>query len=77
MLDKFFKLSEKGTTVKTEILSVVTTFLAMAYILAVCYLNNKPELIEYAIKKAKQKRMYDNSSSRIEEIKHKLESYFG
>ena len=49
----------------------------MAYILAVCYLNNKTELIEYTIKKAKQKRMYDNSSSRIEEIKHKLESYFG
>ena len=35
MLDKFFKLSEKGTTVKTEILAGVTTFLAMAYILAV------------------------------------------
>ena len=26
MLDKFFKLSEKGTTVKTEILAGVTTF---------------------------------------------------
>ena len=35
MLDKFFKLGEKGTTVKTEILAGVTTFLAMAYILAV------------------------------------------
>ena len=35
MLDKFFKLSEKGSTVKTEILAGVTTFLAMAYILAV------------------------------------------
>lgn len=35
MLDKLFKLSEKGTTVKTEILAGVTTFLAMAYILAV------------------------------------------
>ena len=35
MLDKFFKLSEKSTTVKTEILAGVTTFLAMAYILAV------------------------------------------
>ena len=34
MLDKFFKLSEKGTTVKTEILAGVTTFLAMAYIVA-------------------------------------------
>jgi len=35
MLEKFFKLNEKGTTVKTEILAGVTTFLAMAYILAV------------------------------------------
>lgn len=35
MLEKFFKLNEKGTSVKTEILAGVTTFLAMAYILAV------------------------------------------
>lgn len=35
MLEKIFKLKEKGTTVKTEILAGVTTFLAMAYILAV------------------------------------------
>lgn len=35
MLDKMFKLSQKGTTVKTEIMAGVTTFLAMAYILAV------------------------------------------
>ena len=35
MLEKLFKLKEKGTTVKTEILAGVTTFLAMAYILAV------------------------------------------
>ena len=35
MLNKIFKLEEKGTTVKTEILAGVTTFLAMAYILAV------------------------------------------
>ena len=35
MLDKLFKLSEKGTTVKTEILAGVTTFLAMACILPV------------------------------------------
>ncbi len=49
----------------------------MAYILAVCYLNNKTELIESTIRKAKLKRMYDNSSSRIDEIKRKLESYFG
>ena len=34
-LKKFFKLEEKNTTVKTEILAGVTTFLAMAYILAV------------------------------------------
>lgn len=35
MLERIFKLQEKGTNVKTEILAGVTTFLAMAYILAV------------------------------------------
>ena len=34
-LKKFFKLDEHNTTVRTEILAGVTTFLAMAYILAV------------------------------------------
>ncbi|WP_448910740.1 NCS2 family permease [Holdemania massiliensis] len=35
MLEKLFKLSSHKTTVKTEILAGLTTFLAMAYILAV------------------------------------------
>ncbi len=35
MLEKIFKLSEKKTDVKTEIIAGLTTFLAMAYILAV------------------------------------------
>lgn len=35
MLEKLFKLKEKGTDVKTEIIAVITTFLAMAYILFV------------------------------------------
>ncbi len=34
-MEKWFKLKENGTTVKTEILAGITTFLAMAYILAV------------------------------------------
>ena len=34
-MEKFFKLKENGTTVKTEIIAGITTFLAMAYILAV------------------------------------------
>ncbi|MDD6920351.1 MAG: NCS2 family permease [Eubacteriales bacterium] len=34
-MEKFFKLKENGTTVKTEILAGVTTFLSMVYILAV------------------------------------------
>lgn len=34
-LEKFFKLQANGTTVKTEIMAGITTFLAMAYILAV------------------------------------------
>ncbi len=34
-MEKFFKLKENGTTVKREIIAGITTFLAMAYILAV------------------------------------------
>ena len=34
-MEKLFKLKEHGTSVKTEILAGITTFLAMAYILAV------------------------------------------
>ena len=35
MLEKLFKLSENKTTVKTEVLAGITTFMTMAYILAV------------------------------------------
>src|SRR5574344_1683355 len=35
MLEKFFKLSENKTNVKTEIIAGITTFMTMAYILAV------------------------------------------
>ena len=35
MLEKMFKLKEHGTDVKTEVIAGITTFLAMAYILAV------------------------------------------
>ncbi len=34
-MDKLFKLKEHGTTVRTEVIAGITTFLAMAYILAV------------------------------------------
>ena len=34
-MEKLFKLKENGTTVRTEIVAGITTFLAMAYILAV------------------------------------------
>ena len=34
-MEKLFKLKEHGTSVKTEIIAGITTFLAMAYILAV------------------------------------------
>lgn len=34
-MEKFFKLKEKGTTVSTEIMAGITTFMTMAYILAV------------------------------------------
>lgn len=35
MFEKFFKLKENGTTPRTEIIAGITTFLTMAYILAV------------------------------------------
>ena len=34
-MEKFFKFKEKGTDVRTEVLAGITTFMAMAYILAV------------------------------------------
>ena len=34
-LDRFFKLKQNGTTVRTEIMAGITTFMTMAYILAV------------------------------------------
>ena len=34
-MDKFFKLKENGTTVRTEVLAGLTTFFAMSYILFV------------------------------------------
>ena len=34
-MERLFKLKEHGTTVKTEIMAGITTFLTMAYILAV------------------------------------------
>ena len=35
MLEKIFKLKENGTNVRTEVVAGVTTFMTMAYILAV------------------------------------------
>ena len=35
MLERFFKLKENNTTVKTEVVAGITTFMTMAYILAV------------------------------------------
>ncbi len=35
MLEKYFKLKEHNTTIKTEIIAGITTFMTMAYILAV------------------------------------------
>ena len=35
MLDRLFRLSENGTTVRTELVAGLTTFLTMAYIIVV------------------------------------------
>ena len=36
-LEEFFKLKERGTSVKIEVLAGITTFMTMAYVLAVSY----------------------------------------
>ncbi len=43
MLDTYFKLTENGTTVRTELLAGLTTFLTMAYIIFV-----NPSILENA-----------------------------
>lgn len=45
-MEKFFKLKERNTNVKTEILAGITTFMAMAYILAV-----NPNILSAALPK--------------------------
>ena len=45
-MEKLFKLKERGTTVSKEIIAGITTFLAMAYILAVnpeCLVQSETE----------------------------------
>ncbi len=34
-MDRFFHVTEKGSTIRTEIMAGITTFMAMAYILMV------------------------------------------
>ena len=51
MLEKFFKLKENNTSAKTEVVAGFTTFMTMAYILAVnpSYLGGIGYLINYII----------------------------
>jgi len=44
MLDRFFRLSENNTTVRTELLAGLTTFLTMAYIIFV-----QPEILTHTL----------------------------
>ena len=47
-MEKFFKIKERGSDVRTEIIAGITTFLAMAYILAV---TNPNPILRYAPKR--------------------------
>ena len=40
-MEKFFKLSQRGTDLRTEIMAGLTTFMTMAYVLAVQALGNR------------------------------------
>ena len=48
-MEQFFKFKEHGTDVKTEVIAGVTTFMTMAYILAVnpsCWARKAPGWIQ-------------------------------
>ena len=51
MLEKFFHLKENHTDVKTEIMAGITTFMTMAYILAV-----NPNILSAAVRPARRMR---------------------
>ena len=53
MLEKLFKLSEHKTDVKTEVMAGITTFMTMAYILAV-----NPSILSAAGMDATARRCY-------------------
>ena len=59
-LDKIFHLKENNTNVKTEILAGVTTFMTMAYILAV----NPNILAEAGMDRSLQRQLWQLSSVR-------------
>ena len=49
-MEKFFKIRERGSTVRTEISAGITTFMAMAYILMVnagMFADLGPETVTY------------------------------
>lgn len=61
-LDKIFHLKENNTNVKTEILAGVTTFMTMAYILAV-----NPNILaeeEWITERSLQRQLWQRSSVR-------------
>ncbi|GAG09974.1 unnamed protein product, partial [marine sediment metagenome] len=45
MLERYFKLTERGTSVRTEVLAGVTTFMTMAYIIFVNPLILRPAFV--------------------------------
>ena len=67
LLERVFHLSESGTTVKTEIIAGLTTFMTMAYILAVSRLKTKSVILMLFIMP-----MWINFSLRITALKEIL-----
>ena len=48
----------------------------MAYIMTTCYLNSKHDDIESILAGLKKRHIYDNTQSKIKEIRSKLDKYF-
>lgn len=48
----------------------------MAYALIACYVNDRKDMVADVIKKGKQRKLYDSSQNKIDEIIEKLDSLY-
>ncbi len=84
MLERIFKLSQNGTTVKTEVMAGITAFMIMAYILAVnpsiladAGMDSSAVLLATAISSFLLYSCPTFSSSKITPVNHRSVAFWG